>query len=345
MLAMSIEAARTRVLSGMQPTSDSLHLGNLIGALVNWVALQEDFDAYYMVADLHALNEHPDPAVLRERTRRTAAQFLAGGVDPDRSVVFVQSHVPEHAELTWILDCFTGFGEASRMTQFKDKSAKRGGEGINLGLFTYPVLMAADILLYDAALVPVGEDQRQHLELTRDLAQRVNGRYPDTFVVPEPYILRSSAKIYDLQEPTAKMSKSAGSDAGLIQLLDDPAVVAKRIRSAVTDAEREIRFDPEAKPGISNLLTIHSALSGRSVADLAADFAGQGYGDLKKAVAEVVVDFLAPIRERVTHYLETPDLLDDILADGARKARLVARETVERTRDRVGLLPARGTRA
>lgn len=345
MLAMSNAAARTRVLSGMQPTSDSLHLGNLIGALVNWVALQEDFDAYYMVADLHALNEHPEPAVLRERTRRTAAQFLAGGVDPERSVVFVQSHVPEHAELTWILDCFTGFGEASRMTQFKDKSVKRGNEGVNLGLFTYPVLMAADILLYDAALVPVGEDQRQHLELTRDLAQRVNGRHPDTFVVPEPYILKSSAKIYDLQEPTAKMSKSAGSDAGLIQLLDEPGVITKRIKSAVTDAEREIRFDPEAKPGISNLLTIHSALSGRSVEDLAADFAGQGYGDLKKAVAEVVVDFLAPIRERVTHYLRTPDLLDDILADGARKARLVARETVERTRDRVGLLPARGARA
>lgn len=345
MLAMSNAAARTRVLSGMQPTSDSLHLGNLIGALVNWVALQEDFDAYYMVADLHALNEHPEPAVLRERTRRTAAQFLAGGVDPERSVVFVQSHVPEHAELTWILDCFTGFGEASRMTQFKDKSVKRGNEGVNLGLFTYPVLMAADILLYDAALVPVGEDQRQHLELTRDLAQRVNGRYPDTFVVPEPYILKSSAKIYDLQEPTAKMSKSAGSDAGLIQLLDEPGVITKRIKSAVTDAEREIRFDPEAKPGISNLLTIHSALSGRSVGDLAADFAGQGYGDLKKAVAEVVVDFLAPIRQRVTHYLQTPDLLDDILADGARKARLVARETVERTRDRVGLLPARGARA
>ena len=345
MLAMSHAAARTRVLSGMQPTSDSLHLGNLIGALVNWVALQEDFDAYYMVADLHALNEHPEPAVLRERTRRTAAQFLAGGVDPERSVVFVQSHIAEHSELTWILDCFTGFGEASRMTQFKDKSVKRGNEGVNLGLFTYPVLMAADILLYDAALVPVGEDQRQHLELTRDLAQRVNGRHPDTFVVPEPYILKSSAKIYDLQEPTAKMSKSAGSDAGLIQLLDEPGVITKRIKSAVTDAEREIRFDPEAKPGISNLLTIHSALSGRSVEDLAADFAGQGYGDLKKAVAEVVVDFLAPIRERVTHYLRTPDLLDDILADGARKARLVARETVERTRDRVGLLPARGARA
>lgn len=345
MLAMSNEAARTRVLSGMQPTSDSLHLGNLIGALVNWVALQEDFDAYYMVADLHALNEHPEPAVLRERTRRTAAQFLAGGVDPERSVVFVQSHVAEHAELTWILDCFTGFGEASRMTQFKDKSVKRGNEGVNLGLFTYPVLMAADILLYDAALVPVGEDQRQHLELTRDLAQRVNGRHPGTFVVPEPYILKSSAKIYDLQEPTAKMSKSAGSDAGLIQLLDEPAVITKRIKSAVTDAERDIRFDPEAKPGISNLLTIHSALSGRAVEDLVADFAGQGYGDLKKAVAEVVVDFLTPIRERVTHYLQTPDLLDDILADGARKARLVARETVERTRDRVGLLPARGARA
>lgn len=341
MLRMSHQ--RRRILSGMQPTSDSLHLGNLIGALVNWVTLQDNFDAFYMVADLHALNEHPEPAVLRERTRRTAAQFLAGGVDPQRSVVFVQSHVVEHAELTWILDCFTGFGEASRMTQFKDKSVKRGSEGINLGLFTYPVLMAADILLYDAALVPVGEDQRQHLELTRDLAQRVNGRYPDTFVVPEPYIPAASAKIYDLADPTAKMSKSAGSDAGIVQLLDDPAVVRKRIRSAVTDAEREIRFDTEAKPGVSNLLTIHAALSGRSVEDLVTEFAGAGYGDLKAAVADVVIDFLTPIRDRVTHYLDTPDLLDDVLADGARKARVIARETVDRVRDAVGLLPgARG---
>ena len=330
----------------MQPTSDSLHLGNYLGALTQWVALQDGNDAIYCVVDLHALTVGPDPAVLRERTRRTAAQYLAAGVDPARSLLFVQSHVPEHAELAWILSCHTGFGEASRMTQFKDKSSKQGTEGTTVGLFTYPVLMAADILLYDTDLVPVGEDQRQHLELTRDLATRLNSRFgAGTAVVPEPYIVRSTAKIYDLQDPTSKMSKSAGSPNGLIELLDDPKVVAKRIRSAVTDAEREIRFDAEAKPGISNLLTIYSALTGREVAVIEAEYAGKGYGDLKKDLADVVVDFLTPFQARVHEYLADPAALDDVLAVGAQKARDIASVTLDRFYERSGLLARRPRRA
>ncbi|QGQ20062.1 tryptophan--tRNA ligase [Cellulomonas sp. JZ18] len=341
----STAPAASRIFSGMQPTSDSLQLGNYLGALTQWVALQDSHEAIYCVVDLHALTVAPDPRVLRERTRRTAAQYLAAGVDPARSVLFVQSHVPEHAELAWVLSCLTGFGEASRMTQFKDKSAKQGTEGTTVGLFTYPVLMAADILLYDTALVPVGEDQRQHLELTRDLAQRLNSRFgAGTVVVPEPYIVSATAKIYDLQDPTSKMSKSAESPNGLIELLDDPKVVAKRIRSAVTDTEREIRYDPVAKPGVSNLLTILSALSGRSVPSLEADYAGKGYGDLKKDLADVVVDFLTPFQERVHHYLSDPSALDDVLADGAERARDLAVPTLERVYDRTGLLPRRRTR-
>ena len=331
-----------RIFSGMQPTSDSLQLGNYLGALTQWVALQDSHDAIYCVVDLHALTVGPDPKVLRERTRRTAAQYLAAGVDPARSILFVQSHVPEHAELAWILSCLTGFGEAGRMTQFKDKSAKQGSEGTTVGLFTYPVLMAADILLYDTALVPVGEDQRQHLELSRDLAQRLNSRFgPGTVVVPEPYIVSATAKIYDLQDPTSKMSKSAESPNGLIELLDDPKVVAKRIRSAVTDAEREIRYDPATKPGVSNLLTIFSALSGRAIPSLEADYAGKGYGDLKKDLADVVVDFLTPFQERVSHYMSDPSALDDVLAEGAERARALATPTLERVYDRSGLLPRR----
>lgn len=326
----------------MQPTSDSLHLGNYLGALTQWVALQESYDALYCVVDLHALTVSPDPAVLRDRTRRTAAQYLAAGVDPARSILFVQSHVPEHAELAWILSCHTGFGEAGRMTQFKDKSGRYGAEGTTVGLFTYPVLMAADILLYDTALVPVGEDQRQHLELTRDLAQRLNARFgAGTAVVPEAHIVRATAKIYDLQEPTAKMSKSSANPNGIIELLDDPKVVAKRIRSAVTDAEREIRFDPEAKPGIANLLTIYSALTGRDVPTIEAEYAGRGYGDLKKDLAEVVVDFLQPFQERANGYLADPAALDDVLADGAERAQDLAGATLERIYDRTGLLRRR----
>ena len=341
MSAMPHAATRSRLFSGMQPTSDSLHLGNYLGALTQWVALQDTYETVYAVVDLHALTVAPDPSVLRERTRRTAAQFLAAGVDPEGSILFVQSHVSEHAELAWMLSCHTGFGEAGRMTQFKDKAAKQGGEGTTVGLFMYPVLMAADILLYDSALVPVGEDQRQHLELSRDLAQRMNARYGPTFVVPEPHIVKATAKIFDLQDPTAKMSKSATASNGIIELLDPPSVIAKRIKAAVTDAEREVRFDPAAKPGISNLLTIYSALTGRGVEEIAGEYSGKGYGDLKKDLVEVIVDFATPFRERTEAYLSDPDRLDDVLADGAERARHIARATLDRVSERLGLLPAR----
>jgi tryptophanyl-tRNA synthetase len=333
-----------RIFSGMQPTSDSLHLGNYLGALTQWVALQDAYDALYCVVDLHALTVSPDPVQLRERTRRTAAQYLAAGVDPERSILFVQSHVAEHAELAWLLSCQTGFGEAGRMTQFKDKSAKHGAEGTTVGLFTYPILMAADILLYDTALVPVGEDQRQHLELTRDLAERLNKRFGDvTEVVPDAHIVKATAKIYDLQDPTAKMSKSAASPNGIIELLDPPKTVAKRIRSAVTDAGSEIRFDRENQPGIANLLTIYSALTGREVEAIVADYAGKGYGHLKVDLADVVVEFLAPFQERVNGYLSDPASLDAVLEDGAERARAIARGTLDRVADRFGLLPRRRT--
>jgi len=330
-----------RLLSGMQPTHDSLHLGNYLGALLSWVEMQETYDAFYAVVDLHALTVEVAPATLRERTRRTAAQYLAAGVDPARSTVFVQSHVSEHAQLAWVLSCITGFGEASRMTQFKDKSGKHGAEGTTLGLFTYPVLMAADILLYDADQVPVGEDQRQHLELTRGLAGRFNSRFGQTFTVPEPHIVASTAKIHDLQDPTSKMSKSAASQSGVIDLLEDPRIIAKRIKSAVTDAEREIRFDETRKPGVSNLLGIFSALSGRSLESLEADYEGKGYGDLKKDVAEIVVEVATPYRDRTLALLADPAELDRILAEGAERARDVASVTLARVYDRVGFLPSK----
>ncbi|EKA62577.1 tryptophanyl-tRNA ligase [Janibacter hoylei PVAS-1] len=337
---MTTASALPRILSGMQPTSDSLHLGNYLGALVNWVGLQEDFDAYYFVADLHALTVPTDPADVTRRSRVTAAQYIAGGVDPERSAIFCQSHVREHTELMWVLSCQTAFGEASRMTQFKDKTAK--GLGANVGLFTYPILMAADILVYDAARVPVGEDQRQHLEITRDLAERFNARFGDTLVVPEPHILKESARIMDLQEPTAKMSKSSSTDKGLISLLDDPKRIAKKIRSAVTDTEGEVRYDVESKPGVSNLLSIHSALSGTAVADLESSFAGRGYGDLKQEVADVVVAAVEPYQRRMDELMADPGELDRILAKGAARASEVAAATRDRVYDRVGLLAARG---
>src|SRR6476469_1151503 len=296
--------SRRVVFSGVQPTSDSLHLGNALGAINQWVGLQDEFDAYFCVVDLHAITIPQDPETLRRRTLATAAQYLALGVDPSRSTIFVQSHVPAHAELAWVLGCFTGFGQAQRMTQFKDKSQKEGSEATTVGLFTYPVLMAADVLLYDTDLVPVGEDQRQHLELARDVAQRVNSRFPDTFVVPDVLIQKATAKIYDLQDPTSKMSKSAGTDAGLISLLDDPKATAKKIRSAVTDSEREIRFDQENKPGISNLLTIQSALTGTDVDKLAEGYAGRSSGDLKKGSADAVVESMTPSKTRVDELLD-----------------------------------------
>ncbi|MEU8259055.1 tryptophan--tRNA ligase [Micromonospora sp. NPDC048999] len=336
---MSDVPARPRVFSGIQPTADSFHLGNYLGAVRHWVALQESHDAFYCVVDLHAITAGHDPKVLKQRSRVAAAQLLAVGIDPERSTLFVQSQVAEHSQLAWVLGCITGFGEASRMTQFKDKSLKQGSERASVGLFTYPVLMAADILLYQANAVPVGEDQRQHLELSRDLAQRFNTLFGPTFTVPAPHIVKDTAKITDLQDPTAKMSKSSSSPAGIIDLLDDPARSAKKIRSAVTDTGREIVFDAVGKPGIANLLSIYSALSGRSIDDLVAAYDGKGYGDLKKDLGEVVREALTPIQERTRTYLDDPAQLDKLLAQGAEKARVVAAETMRTAYDRIGFFP------
>lgn len=332
---------RPRVLSGIQPTSGSFHLGNYLGAVRQWVALQESHDAFYMVVDLHAMTLPQEPAELRANTRLAAAQLLASGLDPERCTVFVQSHVPEHTQLSWLMECLTGFGEASRMTQFKDKSAKQGADRTSVGLFTYPILQVADILIYQANQVPVGEDQRQHIELTRNLAERFNSRYGRTFTVPEPYILRETAKIYDLQDPSAKMSKSASSAKGIINLLDEPKTSAKKIKSAVTDTGSEIRFDPEHKPGISNLLTIHATLTGTGIAELEQKYAGKGYGALKTDLAEIVGDWAAPFRDRTREYLDDPETLDSLLAKGAEKARAVAAETLAQAYDKVGLLPTK----
>jgi tryptophanyl-tRNA synthetase len=332
---------RPRVLSGIQPTADSFHLGNYLGALRQWVALQFDHDAFYCIVDLHAITVEQDPATLRQRTRIAVAQLMAMGLDPTQCTIFVQSQVPEHAQLAWVLGCITGFGEAARMTQFKDKTARAGQDRATVGLFTYPVLQAADILLYQAHRVPVGEDQRQHLELTRDLAGRFNSRFGETFVVPEPHILKQTAKVLDLQQPGAKMSKSASSPAGIVDLLDEPRVSAKKIRSAVTDSGREITFDPVGKPGLSNLLMIYSALSGRSVEDIVADYAGRGYGDLKRDLAGLVEDLVTPIRERTVELLDDRAEIDSVLADGASRARSVASATLAAVYDRVGFVAAR----
>ncbi|MFE5480717.1 tryptophan--tRNA ligase [Nocardia sp. NPDC056541] len=329
---------KQRVLSGIQPTSDSFHLGNYLGALQYWVTMQDEYDALYFIPDMHAITVSQDPKALRARTKSAAAQLLALGIDPAKSTLFVQSQVPEHAELSWVLSCITGFGEAGRMTQFKDKSVKQGAENATVGLFTYPVLMAADILLYRPHQVPVGEDQRQHLELTRNLAQRFNTRFKKTFVVPEPHIVKGTAKIFDLQDPTSKMSKSASSDAGLINLLDDPKITAKRVRSAVTDTGREIRYDPENKAGVSNLLVILSSLRETPIVDLEVNFEGKGYGDLKAEVADALVEFVTPVQKKVQEYLSDQAELDRILAAGAERAREIAGNTLAQVYDRVGFL-------
>ena len=327
-----------RVLSGIQPTSDSFHLGNYLGAVKQWVELQDGHDAFYCIVDLHALTIETDPALLLKRTLASAAQLLALGISPEKSTLFVQSQVPQHNQLGWIMECLTGFGEASRMTQFKDKSSKAGADSARVGLFTYPMLQAADILLYQAHFVPVGEDQRQHIELTRDLAGRFNARYGQTFQLPEAYILKTAAKINDIQEPTAKMSKSAGSAAGVIEIMDTPEANLKKIKSAMTDAGREVKYDVAQKPGISNLLTIHSALSGRTIAELENEFDGKGYGDFKAAVADVVVEYLRPIRAKAMELLEDEKHLLQILHQGSEKARAVAQETIATTYKNLGVV-------
>jgi tryptophanyl-tRNA synthetase len=332
--------ALPRVLSGIQPTADSFHFGNYLGATRQWVALQENFEAFFFVADLHALTMEHDPKKLAQRTRVAAAQLIAMGIDPERSAIFAQSHLTEHAELAWVLNSLTSFGEARRMTQFKDKAAKGGEGAASVALFSYPILQAADILLYRPQYVPVGEDQRQHLELTRDLAQRFNHRYKKTFRLPEPYILKATAKICDLQEPTAKMSKSASSPSGIIEMLDQPSVSAKKIRSAVTDSGSEVRYDVDEKPGVSNLLTIYSALTGEPIPALEEQYAGRGYGDLKKDLADVVVDFVTPFRDRTLELLDDQEHLMGVLAQGAEQAGAVAEATLRDVYQRVGFVAA-----
>ena len=327
---------KPRVLSGIQPTADSFHFGNYFGAIRQWPLMQDEFDTFYMLADMHAITVEYDPVALRERTYLSAAQLIAAGIDPERSALFTQSHVPQHAQLAWVLNCITGMGEASRMTQFKDKSSKGGTDRASVGLFTYPILQAADILIYQADQVPVGEDQRQHLELTRDLAGRFNHRFGKTFTVPKPYIVKATAKILDLQDPTAKMSKSASAPNGIIDLLDDPKKAAKKIRSAVTDSGSEIRFDEENKPGISNLLTIYSALSESPIDAIEKEYEGQQYGAFKVALSELVADFVGPFGQRTNELLDDRAELDRILRSGADKAQAVATQTLAVVYDHLG---------
>ena len=337
-MASPTPVTRPRVLSGIQPTADSFHVGNYLGALRQWVDLQATHETFYSIVDLHAITVEHDPTLLRQRTRVAAAQLLALGIDPERSTLFVQSQVPAHTQLAWVMECLTGFGEAGRMTQFKDKSGRGGVDHTSVGLFTYPILQAADILAYQANAVPVGEDQRQHLELTRNLAQRFNSRFGPTLTVPEPYILKTVAKIYDLSEPTAKMSKS--SPGGSLDLLADVKASVKKIKSAVTDTEREIRYDEAAKPGVSNLLSLLSVFTGTPIPELETSYAGKGYGDLKGDLAEVWVEFVTPLQAEVANYLGDPAELDRILAAGGARAAAVAAATVASVYERVGFLSA-----
>ena len=329
--------SKKRVLSGIQPTHDSFHLGNYLGAIKQWAQLQEENDAFYCVVDLHALTVETDPKLLQKRTLLSAAQLIAIGLDPNKCTLFIQSHVPAHNQLAWVLECMTGFGEAGRMTQFKDKSQKGGADRTNVGLFTYPILQAADILLYQADLVPVGEDQRQHIELTRDLGQRFNNRYLEVFNIPQAQIIKALAKINDLQDPNSKMSKSAASMSGVIELLDSSDVILKKFKSSVTDAGKEVKYDEKSKPGISNLLTIHSAFSGKSITEVENEFADKGYGDFKTAVAEVVNAELAPIREKTATLMQDPAELMRILKIGGEKANQVASETLKKVYEAIGL--------
>ena len=329
--------SKKRVLSGIQPTHDSFHLGNYLGAIKQWAQLQEENDAFYCVVDLHALTVETDPKLLQKRTLLSAAQLIAIGLDPNKCTLFIQSHVPAHNQLAWVLECMTGFGEAGRMTQFKDKSQKGGADRTNVGLFTYPILQAADILLYQADLVPVGEDQRQHIELTRDLGQRFNNRYSEVFNIPQAQIIKALAKINDLQDPNSKMSKSAASMSGVIELLDSSDVILKKFKSSVTDAGKEIKYDEKSKPGISNLLTIHSAFSGKSITEVENEFADKGYGDFKTAVAEVVNAEIAPIREKTATLMQDPAELMRILKIGGEKANHVASETLKKVYEAIGL--------
>jgi tryptophanyl-tRNA synthetase len=324
------------ILSGIQP-SGILTIGHLAGALRNWVALQDTFNCYYMIANMHAITVRQNAAELRQRTLETAALFLAAGVDPERSILFIQSQVPEHAQLQWVLNSFTGFGELSRMTQFKDKSEKYA-DNINSGLFTYPVLMAADILLYQADAVPVGDDQKQHLELTRNLAQRFNHYYSDTFKIPEPYIPKIGARIMSLQDPTNKMSKSDENQNACIYLNEANEVIINKIKRAVTDSDAEVRFDTEKKPGVSNLMTFYHLATGMSFEDIEKHFAGKGYGDFKLEVGKAVADWISPLRERYNEIIKDKKRLESILTHGAEEAHKVARKTLDKVYKKIGFV-------
>jgi len=328
-------ANKPSVLSGIQPTADSFHIGNWFGALRQWVQMQETHNCFYSVVDLHAITAEFEPKLLKKRTITSFAQLLAVGVDPTKSTIFVQSQVPQHAQLAWVLSCFTGFGEANRMTQFKDKTQKGGSERSSVGLFTYPILQAADILLYQANQVPVGEDQRQHLELTRDLATRFNNQFGQTFTVPEAYIVKETAKILDLQDPTSKMSKS--SPSGCIFILDEPSVVMKKFKTAVTDSGKDIKYDPENKPGVSNLISIIKSVTNKSIQEIEDIFVNKGYGDLKTYAGELVVEqVINPFREKTNNLLNDELTLTNLMLEGAQKAEKVAAQTLKNVYERVG---------
>ena len=327
--------AKPSVLSGIQPTADSFHIGNYFGALRQWVKMQETHECFYSVVDLHAITSEFDPKILKKRTLTSFAQLLAVGIDTKKSTVFVQSQVPQHAQLAWVLSCFTGFGEAGRMTQFKDKAQKGGQERSSVGLFTYPILQAADILLYQAQSVPIGEDQRQHLELTRDLAVRFNNQFGQTFVVPEAFIVKESAKILDLQDPSSKMSKS--SPQGCIFIMDEPDVVMKKFKTAITDSGKEIKYDPTNKPGVSNLLSIIKAVTNEEMSAIESQFAAKGYGDLKTFTGEVVVEnIVKPFREKTLALLADEKQLNSLMSEGAQKAEKVAAATLKSVYEKVG---------
>lgn len=328
---------KKRIFSGMQP-SGQLTLGNYLGAMKNWVALQEDYDCIYCIVDLHALTVRQDPKELRERTLSVLAQYIAGGLDPGKNIIFIQSHVSAHAELNWILNCYTYMGELSRMTQFKEKAAKHS-ENINGGLLTYPVLMAADILLYQTDLVPVGDDQKQHLELARDIAIRFNNLYSETFKVPEVYIPKVGARIMSLQEPEKKMSKSDENINSYIALLDPPEVIVKKFKRAVTDSEAEVRYDPLNKAGISNLMSIYSSVTGKAFGEIENEFSGKGYGAFKTAVGEAVAETLRPVQTRYSELMNARDYLKEIMRNGSERAERLAGRTLRKVYKKVGLLP------
>ena len=331
---MTSSSQKPRIFSGIQPTADSFHIGNLLGALREWVRLQESHDSFFCVVDQHAITIDQDPELLRKRTLVSFAQLLAIGLDPEKCTVFAQSQVAAHSQLSWVLQCQTGFGEASRMTQFKDKSSKTGNDRSTVGLFTYPILQAADILLYQANGVPVGEDQRQHLELTRDLAQRFNSKFGETFVVPEVLVVKETSRIVDLQDPSAKMSKS--SPSGCVFLLDENKAAEKKIKSAVTDSDAVVRFDELNKPGVSNLLALQQAINNTSLEALESEYAGRGYGDLKRDTSEIVLSVIQPIRTRVDELLTDPAELQSLLSKGAQKARDAAAPTLDLVYERIG---------